>query len=341
MKKFSLVLPIKIELNNYLNSFDSTNDLDRLIQIQLYTFNKFIDRDSLDKFYIVGRPDEIKKIEEECVKHYPDFPFVFMSEKEISPTVKHENWKHIVNPGHLIQQIVQLGISKFVDTEHYIILNCDNFLTRPFSYKDMFHEGKVIFTGIDNPEKPHPIHFWQHSINVLNNNVTDIAADKNTKSGLYGNTLSYKKFMSVTPQIYITEEIKNMLKLIENKYDEEWCKALFDRTKGAAASWSESSLYWTYLTMDNRVEDLYSFSDVGLFGNELWRYAEDAAMQRMVDKYLDELELVFNQKEIGEWRTEIGTGKANTDYFFSLVQSNIKQLTTEQLAKRIRQVIGD
>ena len=62
---------------------------------------------------------------------------------------------------------------------------------------------------------------------------------------------------------------------------------------------------------------------------------------KMVDKYLDELELVFNQKEIGEWRTEIGTGKANTDYFFSLVQSNIKQLTTEQLAKRIRQVIGD
>ena len=67
MKKFSLVLPIKIELNNYLNSFDSTNDLDRLIQIQLYTFNKFIDRDSLDKFYIVGRPDEIEVIEKECV----------------------------------------------------------------------------------------------------------------------------------------------------------------------------------------------------------------------------------------------------------------------------------
>ena len=40
----------------------------------------------------------------------------------------------------------------------------------------MFHEGKVIFTGIENAEKPHPIHFWQYSINVLNKNVTDIVA---------------------------------------------------------------------------------------------------------------------------------------------------------------------
>ena len=272
MKKFSLVLPIKIHLTNYLNSGDSTNDLDRLIKIQLHTFNKFVDRDSLDKFYIVGRPDEIEVIEKECVKHYPDFPFVFMSEEDIHSKVRYDNYKHINNPGHLIQQIVQLGISKFVDTDHYIILNCDNFLTRPFSYNDMFHKDKIIFTGIDKPEKPHPIHFWQHSISVLNPNVTDIVADNKTISGLYGNTLSYKKFMSVTPQIYITQEIKDMLELIENKYDKEWCMALFERTRGAAQSWSESSLYWTYLTMNNKVEDLYSFGDIGLFGNELWRY---------------------------------------------------------------------
>ena len=341
MKKFSLVLPIKIELNNYLGGVGTTNDLDRLIQIQLYTFNKFIDRDSLDKFYIVGRSDEIETIEKECLKHYPDFPFVFMSESEISLSVDSKNYEHIVNPGHLIQQIVQLGISNFVNTPEYIILNCDNFLTRKFSYDDMFDDGKLIFTGIESPEKPHPRHFWQYSISVLNSNIEDISSNKETKSGLYDKTINYRKFMSVTPQIYITKEIKNMLQLIEEQYNKDWVLALFERTQGASASWSESSLYWTYLTMNNKVEDLYSFSDVGLFGNELWRYAEDAAMQRMVDKYLNEIDLVFNQKEIGEWRTEIGTGKANTDYYFSLVQSNIKQLTTERLATRIRQVIGD
>ena len=108
MKKFSLVLPIKIELINYLGDVGTTNDLDRLIQIQLYTFNKFIDRDSLDKFYIVGRPDEIEIIEKECLKHYPDFPFVFMNENDINTNASiKEHWKHIVNPGHLMQQIVQ------------------------------------------------------------------------------------------------------------------------------------------------------------------------------------------------------------------------------------------
>ena len=349
MKKFSLVLPIKIGLINYLGDVGTTNDLDRLIQIQLYTFNKFIDRDSLDKFYIVGRPDEIEIIEKECLKHYPDFPFVFMNENDINPNASiKEHWKHIVNPGHLMQQIVQLGISNFVDTSEYIILNCDNFLTRKFSYDDMFDDGKLIFTGIESPEKPHPIHFWQHSISVLGNNKIESMQWLRSKmdlsemsSGLHGNIIRYRKFMSVTPQIYITGEIKNLLKYIEETYEEDWCKALLKRTQGAAQSWSESALYWTYLTMNGKVEDLYSFGDVGLFGNELWRYTEDAAMQRMVDKYLNEIDLVFNQKEIGEWRTEIGTGKANTDYYFSLVQSNIKQLTTERLATRIRQVIGD
>ena len=341
MKKFSLVLPIKIELGNFLGGNGVTNDLERLINIQLYTFDKFIDKESLDKFYIVGRSDEIKQIEKECVKHYPDFPFVFMSESEISPTVDPKNYTHIVNPGHLIQQIVQLGISKFVKTEHYIILNCDNFLTKPFSYKDMFQKGKIIFTGIETPHKPHPLHFWQYSISVLNSNIKDISLDKETASGLYGNTINYRKFMSVTPQIYITNEIKNMLQLIEEKYDKDWVLALFERTQGAAASWSESSLYWTYLTMNNKVEDLYSFSDVGLFGNELWRYAEDAAMQRMVDKYLDEIDLVFNHSKIGEWRANLGQGEVNQQYYFSLVQSNIKQLTTEVLSNRIKQVIGD
>ena len=241
-----------------------------------------------------------------------------------------------------MQQIVQLGISNFVNTSEYIILNCDNFLTRKFSYGDMFHDGKLIFTGIENPEKPHPLHFWQYSIGVLGNNkIENIEANLKEKSGLYGNTLRYRKFMSVTPQIYITSEIKNLLKYIEDIHGEDWCKSLLSRTSGGPQSWSESSLYWTYLTMNNKVEDLYSFGDVGLFGNELWRYTEDAAMVKMVEKYMNNIDLVFNQKEIGEWRTDIGTGKANTDYYFSLVQSNIKQLTTEQLSTRIRQVIGD
>jgi hypothetical protein len=342
MKKFSLVLPIKIELSNFLGGDGKTNDLDRLIQIQLFTFNKFIDRDSLDKFYIIGRPDEIETIERECIKHYPDFPFVFMSENDINPNVEvKEHWKHIVNQGHLMQQIVQLGISNFVDTDHYIILNCDNFLARPFSYDDMFHNDKVIFTGIETPEKPHPIHFWQHSIHVLDENIKNIEANKEKKSGLYDETLCYKKFMSVTPQIYITSEIKNLLKNIEEKHNDDWCKTLLGKTYGGARSWSESSLYWTYLTLNNKVENLYSFDGPGLFGNELWRYAEDAAMERMIDKYLSEIGCVFNQEKIGEWRSEVGNGEINDKYYFSLVQSNIKQLTTEKLATRIKEVVGD
>ena len=77
----------------------------------------------------------------------------------------------------------------------------------------MFDDGKLIFTGIESPEKPHPLHFWQYSISVLNSNIEDVSVDKETTSGLYGKTINYRKFMSVTPQIYITKEIKNMLQL--------------------------------------------------------------------------------------------------------------------------------
>ena len=53
-------------------------------------------------------------------------------------------------------------------------------------------------------------------------------------------------------------EIKNMLKYIEESYKEDWCSSLLKRTAGASQSWSESSLYWTYLTMNNKVYGLLS-----------------------------------------------------------------------------------
>ena len=37
--------------------------------------------------------------------------------------------------------------------------------------------------------------------------------------------------MSVTPQIYITSEIKNLLKNIEEKHNDDWCKTLLGKTE--------------------------------------------------------------------------------------------------------------
>ena len=43
-----------------------------------------------------------------------------------------------VHPGWIIQQLVKFEIAKQIKTEHYFSFETDLFLTKPFSYKNMF-----------------------------------------------------------------------------------------------------------------------------------------------------------------------------------------------------------
>tara|TARA_Y100001938_G_C8036994_1_gene403889 strand:+ start:106 stop:1143 length:1038 start_codon:yes stop_codon:yes gene_type:complete len=341
MKKFSLVLPIKIKNSNFLmqvsNGPKECDDLERLIKIQLPTFRKFLDVDSVDKFYIICLPNELDVIKTKLTKEFPEFPFEFLSEDEVLPEVCLDNWwEGKINPGHIKQQILKFNMSSIVKTEQYILLDCDVFLTRKFTYDDLFHNDKVIFTSLrKGPEKPHGEHFWLNSSAFLFGEDVEniITGNEEQKSGIKDKTLYFKKCISVTPEIFITEKVKELLKFIEKKYEMNYVKVLLDFTQGGSSCWSEYALYWSFLAYTGELEDLYAFDGPGLFGNELWRYAEQAAMERTLEDYYERLNLVFEHKEIADW-----CWNPHSEYYFSLVQSNIQQLDLERLEKRIKEI---
>ena len=79
-----------------------------------------------------------------------------------------------------------------------------------------------------------------------------------------------------------------------------------------------------------------------MFANELWRYVETAAMDRELKNYLDNLELVFSQEKMGSW-CDWEQLTPYKKYFFSLAQSNIKQLEIDnfdEFVKRFNQIIN-
>ena len=57
MSKFSFVMPMVV---NHRTMED--NDLERILKIQLPTFDKYLDLNSLDKFYVVSRKQDLSLI---------------------------------------------------------------------------------------------------------------------------------------------------------------------------------------------------------------------------------------------------------------------------------------
>ena len=151
--KFSFVMPMVI---NHRTTED--NDLERLVKIQLPTFRKFLKLDDLHKFYIVSRESDLPIIKEELQKDYSDFPFEYIDERKLLPQLEtfplHERTVH---PGWIIQQIAKFELAKVMETEYYMTFETDLFLTKPFSYDNLFNkDGKLICSFYDDFSGSHP-----------------------------------------------------------------------------------------------------------------------------------------------------------------------------------------
>ena len=109
MKKFSLVLPIKINNSNFLGGHGVGDDLRRIKKILLPSFQKFLDMDSVDRFCIVGVEKELDMIKTELGNEFDDLRIEFLSEESVVPEIKDRTiFNHLTHggPGHIIQQLI-------------------------------------------------------------------------------------------------------------------------------------------------------------------------------------------------------------------------------------------
>ena len=172
--KFSFVMPMVI---NHRTTED--NDLERIVKIQLPTFRKFLKLNDLHKFYIITRKQDIDIIKNTLIKEFPEFPFVFIDELELVPELKTFPLHQVtVHPGWIIQQLVKFEIAKQIETEYYFSFETDMFLTKSFSYKDIFNDGKIICSHLTEMGKPTCEPWYMYAAALIAPGIEEFVVDK-------------------------------------------------------------------------------------------------------------------------------------------------------------------
>jgi len=319
--KISFVLLIKIR------SHHDHNELDRLKNIQMKSFRKFLDLSMLQDFFIIASLEDIRTIKDDLLASYPEFPFVFLAEDQLCPSITGA-------AGWTKQMILKLAVANLVQTDYYLTLDTDVFLTKPLSAANLLQDGKLVYQK-ENPGTHKK--WWKSSARLLQVDA--------------GRVLDNEFAMGVTPEYLVTEVCRKLQGEIESLHGTSdfayWLmqsrmskksllnkvvKALCDSAPLLAGllpkerveqirscDWTEYSLYWTYLHKLQLADHYYAASGRQLYGNCIWGEGD------------------IKEKDLG-----MLMGKAfsdNTQYHFSIVQSSIKQLDTSRLADLMKQYL--
>ncbi len=237
--QYSIVLVIK-EIT-HINGAEH-NNLDRFMQVGMVTYEKFLDREGLAEFIVIAPASDLKNIQARLTGAYPNWPWKFVVEDAVVLKTLPSGWAK--------QQTAKLSISGLVRTPHYLIIDDDTILTRPFKCEDMFYNGKVIFNkcAIDF------VFFFYWSCRVLKWDFDKV---------------QYAPYhLAITPQVLITEQVRDLVSWLEGEYGDrmQW------QTHLANEKFTEYTLYWQWLMKRadgmKLCEELYACEDdaPGMYG---------------------------------------------------------------------------
>ena len=320
-QQYTLVLPIKI--HSYAH-----DELRRFLQVQLRSLNKFLDISSVYEFLIICREKEIGIIQKALLKHPSPLPIRLIPETSIVTK------KVIANTsGWYLQQILKLAVANIVKTPLYLILDTDCFLTKAFTYNDLFHEGKIIVDTVPWTNEPYR---WFWSMDIID--------------GVSFNELSAQLAISVTPQILVTDVVRQLLTYLYQKESSlSWDEYLSSR------KFTEFTLYWLFLLKIKKL-DLYQLGRApSLLGNALWlpfelcktKPKKKCALKRLWKKISPrQREKIHAQQQAIKYRLyplvekQVQTAFESNSYFhFSLIQSNIDDIQVEWIIEQTKKYL--
>lgn len=315
--QISFVLLIKI------HSHHDYNELDRLKNIQLKSFRKFLDLALLRDFFIVASAGDIEVIRDDLKSSYPEFPFVFVPEEELCPSI-------LWGSGWNKQMILKLAVASLVETDYYLTLDTDVFLTRKLTQENLLEQGKLVYQR-ENPATHRK--WWSSSARML----------KFDPDRVTGQPFA----MGVTPEYLVTDVCRRLQAEIQSLHGTKdwagwlmnsrmskknlpnkvirfltgvapWLRPFFPKARLdqiRTCDWTEYTLYWTYLHKLDLVRHYYAEGERQVYGNCVWGETE------MRDKDIRDL--------VKQTFTD------NEQYHFSIVQSSIKNLDQAELARMI------
>ena len=127
--------------------------------------------------------------------------------------------------------------------------------------------------------------------------------------------------MAVSPQIFITDEILGLIEHLETTHKTNYLDLLLRTTNGHPNTWTEYTLYWMWLFLQNKL-DKYSFEMPYISSGELWS---------------SNYKKGFGEKYFGEFDTHV---MKNTDHYFNVIQSNILDVKLDYIVDKLKPYIG-
>jgi len=223
--------------------------------------------------------------------------------------------------------ILKIAVASRVETEYYLTLDTDIFLTRQLNAENFREQGKLVY---QREQTATHRSWWASSARVLGYEPKRVLAEG--------------RAMGVTPEYLVAEACRGLQKeiaqlhgtrdwarwLMESRMSKKklpnkvvrflvkslpWSAPLLPGKRLAqvrTCDWTEYTLYWTYLHKHGLIGRYYADGERQVYGNCVWGETE------MKGRELEELlEATF---------------KDNALYHFSVVQSSIKHLDQARLA---------
>ena len=312
------------------------NDLERIVKVMLPTFRKFLNIDDLHKFYIISPKKDLEIIEKRLSKEFPEFPYEYVDELELLPQLKtFPLHKVTVHPGWMIQIMTKLEIAKRMETEYYMTHETDLFLTKLFSYENMFNGGKLIGSYYDDFDTPNCSTKWQwhlHATALVLPGIEEFYLHPDNDNEITEDgVLKINKVLGVSPQFFITKEINNLLNHLEETWKDEiksigesigedtnYLDLLLRCTNGHPNTWVEYTLYMMWLYKTNTFEKYYSFDPPYISSGNLWGSSYKHG---------------YGEKYFNEFDTHI---MENPNHYFNLIQSNIKDIKLDFVVEKLK-----
>lgn len=197
--KYSIIIP----------TIGEGETFELFITHSLPLYKKYLNMDDVYQIFICCPERNLDSVIQRLSQF--DFPFVFLKDEDFN----------IINDRWINQQIIKLSICHYINTEHYLILDDDMFLTKKIQFSDFFDKNGNIYYSFES-SKNNQMSLTNSCI-ILNYDINEIK--------------SHQDIASNTSQLMITRIVRQLLQTIGNSW-EQYLK-----------NYSTNSflLYWIYL----------------------------------------------------------------------------------------------
>lgn len=203
----------------------------KLLILQIISISQNFEIDQLGNYLIILN-SESNRLKEEIEKHLDIIDIKKQLKNKIKfihrqELIKNKLQKEIADNGYALQQCLKLLISQVVQSKHYLLLDAKNHFIRKTSFDDYYQLDKIKTQFKSLPAGRH--------LMLLKNSLAEIGAKLKD-----GNEFCMP---IITPYMMITEEVRNLVKFVENKHNKAFVECFVEDCKNC----TEFFLYFSWL----------------------------------------------------------------------------------------------